>query len=91
MSVGEGALVNTKAAVHHDVKIGNYSELSPGVIVLGGSEVGKFSSVGSGAIILPNLKIGSNAVIGAGSVIVKDVPDKAVVVGVPGRIIKFIK
>ena len=45
--------------------------------------------LGSNVIILSGVKIGEGAVIGAGSVITKDVPPLAVVVGVPGRVIKF--
>jgi maltose O-acetyltransferase len=40
-------------------------------------------------VILPGVKIGSHAVIGAGAIVVKDVPEYAVVVGNPARIVKF--
>lgn len=46
--------------------------------------------VGYGAVITPSVKtIGDGAVIGAGTVVTKDVPDYAVVVGNPGKIIKY--
>jgi len=45
--------------------------------------------IGASSIILPGVKIGRGAVIGAGSIIAKDVPPYAVVVGNPGRIIKY--
>ena len=35
-------------------------------------------------------KCGNNVVIGAGSVVTKDIPDNAVVVGNPARVIKYI-
>jgi virginiamycin A acetyltransferase len=42
------------------------------------------------AIILPSVRsIGDGAVIGAGAVVTKDVPDYAVVVGNPGKVIKY--
>jgi UDP-2-acetamido-3-amino-2,3-dideoxy-glucuronate N-acetyltransferase len=44
------------------------------------------ASIGSGALILGGVTIGSNAVIGSGAVVTKDVPDGAVMVGVPARI-----
>ena len=36
-----------------------------------------------------NIKIGKWVTVGAGAVIIKDIPDYAVVVGNPGRIIKY--
>lgn len=44
--------------------------------------------VGAGAKILGNIRIGDHVKIGANSVVLRDVPDYATVVGVPGRIIK---
>jgi maltose O-acetyltransferase len=45
--------------------------------------------IGSRAIILAGVTIGNGAIIGAGAVIAKDVPDWAVVVGNPGRVIRL--
>ncbi|MEM7408322.1 MAG: acyltransferase [Pseudomonadota bacterium] len=45
------------------------------------------ASVGSGATILPNVTIGVGAMVGAGSVVTRDVPDHALVVGCPARIV----
>ncbi len=49
------------------------------------------ASIGSGATILCGLTIGRNAMIGAGAVVTKNVPDNAVVAGVPARVLKYIK
>jgi|SRR5262245_6112319 len=45
------------------------------------------ASIGSGAVILCGVTIGSGAMIGAGAVVTRDVPDRAIVVGTPARII----
>lgn len=45
--------------------------------------------IGANAVILPGVNIGNGAVIGAGAVVTKDVPDYAVVVGVPGKVLKY--
>lgn len=44
--------------------------------------------VGTGAVILPGVTIGQNAVVAANAVVTQDVPDHAVVGGVPARVIK---
>lgn len=45
------------------------------------------ASIGSNATILPGVTIGANAIVGAGAVVTHDVPDHAIVVGVPARVI----
>jgi len=45
--------------------------------------------IGINAVILPDVKIGNHAIIAAGAVVTKDVPDWAIVGGVPAKIIKF--
>lgn len=51
----------------------------------------KGASVGANATILPSIIIGENAMIGAGSVVTKNVPDNAVVVGNPAKVIRYIE
>ncbi|WP_368900165.1 acyltransferase [Mixta calida] len=48
------------------------------------------ASLGANATILPGVVIGKKAMVGAGAVVTKDVPDYAVVVGNPARIVKYI-
>ena len=66
--------------------------LSPGVKeTLGGPIIMKGAKIGANATILPGIVIGKNALVGAGSVVTKDVPENAVVVGNPAKVIKLIK
>jgi maltose O-acetyltransferase len=47
--------------------------------------------IGMRAIIMPDVNIGHGVIIGANAVVTKDVPDYAVVGGVPAKIIRFRK
>ena len=40
---------------------------------------------------MPGVTIGENAFVGSGAVVTKDVPDRAIVVGNPARIIGWVK
>lgn len=51
----------------------------------------KGSSIGANATLLPGITVGEGAMIGAGAVVTKDIPDYAVVVGNPAKIIRYIK
>jgi UDP-2-acetamido-3-amino-2,3-dideoxy-glucuronate N-acetyltransferase len=51
----------------------------------------KGASLGANSVILPGLCIGKNALVGAGCVVVRDVPENAIVVGNPARIIGYRK
>ena len=54
------------------------------------THVKKGASIGSSATIMCGVTIGKDSVIGAGAVVTKDVPPKAVVAGVPARILRYV-
>ena len=43
--------------------------------------------VGGGCVLMPGVTIGENALIGSGSVVTKDVPDRAIAMGNPARVV----
>lgn len=51
--------------------------------------IGDNCYIGTGATILGPIRIGDNVTIAAGAVVVKDVPDNAVVAGVPAKVVKI--
>src|SRR6266498_4012286 len=55
------------------------------------TRVKQFASIGAGSAINPGVQIGENALIGAGSVVTKDIPDNAIAVGIPARVVGYRK
>ncbi|MFZ0092190.1 MAG: DapH/DapD/GlmU-related protein [Solirubrobacteraceae bacterium] len=47
--------------------------------------------VGAGAVLTPGVVIGEEAFVAAGAVVVADVPERAVVMGVPGRVVRRVQ
>ena len=90
-NVGENSIINSNAIIEHDVSIAKFAHVSPGAIVTGAVSIGEGSHIGAGASIIPGISIGKWVTIGASAVVLKDIPDYAVVVGNPGRIIKYNK
>ncbi|MBG6236580.1 acetyltransferase EpsM [Pedobacter sp. CAN_A7] len=88
--IGRHVIINTNASVDHECEIGDFVHISPQAALAGNVSVAEGTQIGIGACVLQGLKIGKWATIGAGTVIIKDVPDYAVVVGNPGRIINSI-
>ena len=87
--VGKHTIVNTSASIDHDCRLGGFVHIAPGVRLAGSVRVGHGVLVGLGAVVLPGVKIGDGAIIGAGTVVTRDVPDGALLVGVPGKIRSF--
>lgn len=54
---------------------------------VGGAVVGNGAAIGANATVLPGVRVGEKALVGAGAVVVDDVPDRAVVVGNPARVV----
>jgi len=104
VEIHPGAIIGRRVFIDHGMgvvigetsKIGDDSLIYKGV-VLGGTSlekgkrhptIGRNVVIGSNACILGPVKIGDGAKIGSGSVVVKDVPEGATVVGVPGKIVE---
>lgn len=87
--IGNHVIINTGAQVDHDCNLDDYVHIAPRVVLCGSVEIGEGTLIGAGATVIPGKKIGKWATIGAGSVVVKDVPDFAVAVGNPARVIKI--
>jgi len=77
--------------------IGKNCNISQGVTLgqvnrgnkIGSPIIGENVYIGPGVKIIGNIKVGNNVAIGANCVVTKDIPDNAVVVGIPGKVISY--
>jgi len=86
--IGRHVHVNLSCTLGHDVRLGDYTTLSPGVHVSGHVEIGSDVFVGTGASIINGqrdapLVIGDGAVIAAGSCVTRTVDPLSLMAGVP--------
>jgi UDP-perosamine 4-acetyltransferase len=81
-------LVNSGAIVEHDCWLGHSVHVSCGACLGGQVRVEPGAFIGLGATVKQGISIGADAVVGAGAVVVRDVPPRAVVVGVPARVLR---
>jgi sugar O-acyltransferase (sialic acid O-acetyltransferase NeuD family) len=88
VKIGDNSSIHMGAKIGHETAIGTSTFIAHEVSVSGCCQIGGCVFIGTNATILPHVKIGDGATIGAGAVVTRDIPDGAVVVGNPGRIIK---
>lgn len=87
--IGKHCIINTAAIVEHDCILGDFVHISPNASLGGSVAISEGTHVGIGATVIQGIKIGKWVTIGAGTVIINDIPDYAVVVGNPGKIVKY--
>lgn len=81
---------NARIAANVQLISNNHDPYDLDILTCKPVEIGNFAWIGAGATILPGVRVGCHAVVGAGSVVTKDVPDYAVAVGNPAKIIKLL-
>ncbi|MEE2829516.1 MAG: DapH/DapD/GlmU-related protein [Myxococcota bacterium] len=86
-AVGIGPGVRILTSTHEDP--GHDQPIMEGALSFGRVQIGDGSDLGMGCHVLPGVTIGRGVQVGAGAVVTEDVPDFAVVAGVPARIIRY--
>lgn len=82
-------MIYYNSIITHDVKIGNFVEISPRATLLGRCKIGDMTQVGAGAIIFPDVEIGENCIIAAGAVVRQSISNNIIVFDTPNYIQKI--
>lgn len=91
--IGVGSNVQENAVLHTDWKfpltVGDHVTIGHQAM-LHGCTIGEGSLIGIQAVVLNGARIGRNCLIGAGALIPegKEIPDRSVVMGAPGKIVR---
>ncbi|MCO4239728.1 DapH/DapD/GlmU-related protein [Pseudarthrobacter raffinosi] len=84
--IGDDCLIGHNvviATLNHDLMPSRRADMHPAPVV-----IGRNVWIGANATILPGVTIGDDAVVAAASVVTKDVPESAIVVGSPARVVR---
>lgn len=88
--IGDDVLIGSDVQIiDHGHGIARNQTIRSQQALIGEVVIGDDVWIGVGAKILMNVHIGRGAVIGANAVVISDIPDYAIAVGVPARVVKF--
>ena len=95
--IGEDTMIDMGAVLGGRAMVGRRCHIGAGAVLAGVVEPASATPVvieddvlvGANAVVIEGVRVGRGAVVAAGSVVVSDVPENAVVAGVPARVIKM--
>jgi UDP-2-acetamido-3-amino-2,3-dideoxy-glucuronate N-acetyltransferase len=104
VKIGDNCKIRPFVFIPTGVTIENNVFVGPGVIFtndklprakgewkLSPIRVKEGASIGAGSVVLPGVTIGKRAIVGAGTVVTRNVPEDAIVVGNPARVVRYLK
>ena len=92
MMAAGGITIEDKVLIAANVKLisNNHDPYERDVLICKPVVIKEGAWVGAGSTILPGVTVGKYAIIGSDSVVTKDIPDYAVAVGNPAKVIKYL-
>jgi serine acetyltransferase len=78
--IGSGVSLGADCTLMHNITVQH----------AGCTQIGDRVVLGTGCVVLADRRIGSDAMCGANSVVTRDVPERAVVVGAPAKVVRFL-
>ncbi len=91
IQIGQGVMLAANCALYphnHGMAKGQSMKEQP-LETKGPIIIGDHCWLGTGVVVIGGVTIGNGAVIGAGSVVIDDIPEMAIAVGTPARVIKM--
>ena len=89
VTLGQGCRIDPNGIICHDSFLDDGVDVSPKATIAGCCSIGKKTWLCVGSTLSDHINVGSNCVIAAGAVVIKDVPDNALMVGVPATVKKY--
>ena len=93
LAMARGGIIiedNVQIAANVQLITNNHDPYDRAVLLCKPIRIKKGAWIGAGATILPGICVGEHSIVGAASVVTKDVPDYAIVVGNPAKIMKML-
>jgi 2,3,4,5-tetrahydropyridine-2,6-dicarboxylate N-acetyltransferase len=95
--VGDGSMIDMNAVLGGRATVGKNCHIGAGSVLAGVVEppcanpviIEDDVLVGANAVVLEGVRVGKGAVVAAGAIVIEDVPDNAVVAGIPAKLIKI--
>lgn len=85
--ISDFVTVNAGCSVGHNVTIGRFSTLAPGVNLAGFTKIEEKADLGIGCCSIQKVEIGRQSVVGGQAMLIRNVEPGKTVVGVPAKII----
>jgi sugar O-acyltransferase (sialic acid O-acetyltransferase NeuD family) len=86
--LGENVILNDASGLGHDAVLEDGVSVGPRVWIAGAARIGRGAWVAMGAAVREGVCVGRGAVIGAGALVLRDVPERVVVFGLPGKAVR---
>ena len=83
--IGNHVMLQSYAAIGHDVTIGDFTRIDPKASVVGGVRVGNRVTLHSMSVLNHNVVVGDDAVVGALSFVIRKVRPSITVFGIPAK------